>query len=353
MRTLSLLSASLVLAAAAGAQTVTVQDTLPQGFKSTEGAAYHWAGWRYAPARAMTLIPAKRINHTIKVYKGLRVRPNGTSTTAMSSKTLQLEVAMSDKGVVTTYPYYSTWSKHYGTNRTVVMVKKSISFPAATKPATPPHPWTKSVNLPFDKPWIHTGATTDGICVDVKFYSTTYNSTYWYADADYRNPKYGTGSIVGSGCPSTTMYSYVTGYYLGSTTGLYSYGYTRAMNDFALCFLGARQVAITIPGTQCKLYTIPMIWHPSVYKTTTSYGYAKFIWGQVQSSWVGVKAISQIVAVNTSFTIKALRAYAFQVGGGASAKYDQANLYGYGSTFNPDTSAAMYYSTYATIYGIY
>ncbi len=357
MRNLSLLTAAMVLAGTAASQTVTVNETLPAGFKAKEANSSHHPGWRYTNARSLTLINPKNVASTIKVVKGLRVRPNGTSYSPMVARTVSIEVAMSDKGVVTKEPYYSDWSKHYGTNRTVVMAKKTINYPAVAKTTTPPHPWTKSINLPFDKPWVRTGAATDGVCIDCKFYTKATESKYWYADAAYIS-KYGTGTVIGTGCPTTMHYSYASGGYLGSSTGFYSYGYTRAAGDFAVAFLGTKQVKIPIPGfTGCYFWTLPVLIHPQVKKTIGSTGYTnRFVWGTVQASWVGAKVISQIIAFTTTAKVKALRAYGYQIGGGPNSKYDQATVYGYalGSrTFNPDTSTALYYSPSVAVFGVY
>ncbi len=357
MKKLSLLTAIIILAGSATSQTVTVYETLPAGYKAKEANSSHHPGWRYTNARSLTLINPRSVASRIKVVKGLRVRPNGTSYSPMVARTVSIEVAMSDKGVVTVEPYYKSWSKHYGTNRTIVMVKKTINYPAVAKMASPPHPWNKSIDLPFDKPWIRTGAATDGICIDCKFFTTTTESKYWYADADYIS-KFGFGYTIGTGCPTTIHYGYAGGGYLGSSTGFYSYGYTRAAGDFALAFLGMKQVKIPIPGFPgCHLWTIPALFHPQVMKTSGTSGYTgRFYWGAVQPSWVGAKVISQIVAFTTTAKVKALRANGYQIGGGRNAKQDQATLYGYAfgtRPFNPDTSGAVYYSPAVAIFGVY
>ncbi len=350
-------AAVLITAGLASSQTVTVRETLPAGFKTTEGNSSHHPGWRYTNARSLSLINPKNVAPTIKLIRGLRVRPNGSPYSGTVARTVSIEVAMSDKGVVTVEPYYSTWSKHYGTNRTIVMAKKTINYPAVAKTTTPPHSWTKSINLPFDKPWVRTGAATDGICIDCKFYTKTTEGKNWYADAAYVS-KFGTSSIIGAGCPTTSHTSYVGGGYLGSSTGFYSYGYTRAAGDFALAFLGTKQIRIPIPPfTGCYLWTIPVLFHPKVMKTSGASGYTgRFYWGKVRPSWVGARVISQIVAFSATAKVKALTAVRFEIGGGSTAKYTQASVYGYalGSrTFNPDTSQARFFAPTVAIFGVY
>jgi len=358
MKSLSLLTAAMVLAGGAASQTVTVYETLPDGFKNAEGSFYNYTGWRYTSARSLTLIPGRNVASTIKVIRGLRVRPDGGRPTVMVARTVSVEIAMSDKGILTVGPpYYWNWQKYYGTNRTVVMAKKTIRYPAVATTTTPPHPWSKSINFPFDKSWIRTGATTDGICIDCKFYTTTAEVKSWEADATAYGSM-GEGVIIGTGCPTRLHISYADGGFLGSQAGFFSYGYSRAAGDFAVAFLGTKQVKIPIPGfTGCYLWTIPALIHPQVKKTVSSSGYTgRYFWGKVKRSWVGAKVFSQIIAFTPTAKTKALSAYRSQIGGGSNLLFDQITLFGssyFRKNFDPDKSPPNVGHPSVTIFGVY
>lgn len=337
------------------AQTAGVLGTIPKGFVNREGSSSHYAGWRYAPARTLAVIYPTLVPSTLKTARGLRIRPNFDMHRA---KSLTIEVALADRGVQTNsswasplWSYYLKWS-----NRTVVMKRRTIQFPAVPAVATPPVPWKYAVTLPFDKPWTRTGTASDPLAIDCKFFSKTQNSIYWYADAEYL-PSKGTGVPYGRGCPTGNEVSFMRSDKVYPVSNVYSYGYTRGRGDLATACVGIKKAAIPIPGAQgCYLFTRPVYWHSQVVRTTTNDGYTGlFAWGPVPVNRLFyTEIVSQIVALSPQGRIKALRATSFRLG---AFGWDMVMLFDYavGShTFDPDRSPmASYYTDVIPIYGFY
>ncbi len=330
------------------AQTAGVLGTLPKGFAKTEANSSFYAGWRYAPARTLTLIPARNVPSNLKTVKGLRVRPNFD---AHSAKTVTVEVAMADRGVLTKEPYYIFWSRFLGTNRTVVTKRRSIRFPAVPYLSKAPVPWSRSIVLPFDKPWTRSSSSPTNLAIDVKFFTTKYESTYWYADAVFLS-KYGAGSPFGKGCPTSAHATYARGGYVGSK-GFSTYGYTQAPGDLAIALLGAVRKTLPLPGG-CNLYLIPLLVHPRIAKTTGKDGATgDFLWGKVPASLADKEILTQILALSPSSGLEALSGYSFRIGRGY---WDQATLFNYSRPYklvDPDKTYAVYYTDVAVIYGFY
>mgnify|MGYP006921590775 CR=1 FL=1 len=339
------------------AQTAT--STLPLGYVNTEGNGLFGHPWYWTNARTLTLLGWKSIPSGLRTVRGLRVRPDA-GVSSMAAKSLTVEVAMSNRGVVATVPPFSTvWSKHYGTDRKIVMRRRTIRLPAATKPATAPHAWTAAMALPFDAPWLRSGTTLDALCIDCKTWSPTTQSSLWYADA-YAPGKYGSSLAYGQGCPTSATY-FGGHQYQGSVNGFYTFGYSRGLGDICLAWIGSGKTSLpfgSYRSSPCTLYTLPLIIHGSVITTTSTTGYAsRWTWIKpVPASLVGARFQSQMVAFTRIFEMKTTHAIDVEVGPGTSGSFRQGTVYNLASgttAFDPDKSPARYLSNQVTIFGVY
>ncbi|GEM_PF-1516910 len=332
-----------------------VVATLPKGFVKVEGAGYHWAGWEKGPARVLSLIPASRVPHQVKVYRGLIVRPDYQARAKAAS--LTIEAALSDKGVVTT-PRFSIppvpWSYYYGKNRTVVMRKRTIALPSLKAPGGAPIPWSKGVVLPFDKVWYRTTSTTEAICVDLKLYTKRLDNG-WYCDADaYRHDR-GYGVTRGEYCAygASKYVTSVYGYYLGSSKPLVVAAAKFPPGFLGFCYVSTLRKPSPITRN-CSLFAIPKWWHWNVSGGSRTNA---FSFGFVQPSWVGMRFYTQIVGLDRNRNIIVTTGTEVMIGGGTkNLLQPQYNIYSYG---NPDLNRGGnrfgrgIFANDTTIFGIY
>lgn len=240
------------------------------------------------------------------------------------------------------------------------MRRRSITLPAATKPATPPQSWAKALHLPFNTTWMRTGGATDPVCVDCKTWTPRTTSALWYADAAAFN-RFGSTAIVGTSCPSHATY-FAGGQYAGSTNGLYTFGYSQGSGDLCLSWIGLDQLALPLFGSYrnapCYLYTTPLVLHPTRIRTSSSTGYAsRWTWlNPVKSAHVGETFMTQMAAVDRLGAFKLTHGRRVRIGRGINGKERQGTVYNMAigtQTFDPDRDPAKYLSNQVLIYGVY
>lgn len=343
--------AAVLSAPGAGAQTIGVLGTLPRGYANDEGPGGTDLGWVKLPARLATFFPPYLVPQTFKTVKGLRVRPDWLPIYTFHSRSLTIEAALSDRGVPYHPPFVRQWAGNLGTNRTVVMRKRSVSLPAGPRPPGKwPLPWSKSVDLPFDRPWTRSGSAADAVCVDLKFYSSTTPVKPWFADAD---SLLNTGSFrwVTGGCPNLFAFTVFDPTYVGAPTPAESVGImATASGEYAICYVGLEVKRVRIPGSSCTIDTQAVVWHPQVQRFRSNL--VHFVWGPITKAWAGARFINQILAISKSWSFQVLGAADVRIGPGLGSR-DQVTLYGYGSNYDPDRSPPMNWTRTVTIFGFY
>ena len=342
MRKSLTLSAFALITAGLAAQTST---TIPTGFDKKEGRRGAHALLRYTPARQQAFYSPKATGWTgAKIIKSLWLRPDSSYYKSGPAFKCDIMVEVSSKNIITSpLDSDSDWNKNHGTDKKVFMKRKTYSIPAYTKPATPPNKWM--VELKGDAPFVNINKQ---LCVDTRVYTkTTQSNAYWYVDGDYNYASSGTRGFYrtyGVPCNPSNFYNYSTGYNVGST--FRTYCYTRNSGDLVLAWLGTKKLGVSIGGG-CTLYTDVALLHPVPVKTTSTSGYANFVWGKVPASAKGVKVYSQHAAITPKLALRWSRGNEITIGD-YQTTYEIFGVYAYayGSrTFNPDKDGAVYWSS--------
>ena len=338
------LSVSLLLGGAILAQSTFV---VPPGYATKEGGSYHWMVGRYTLGRAQQVIPKKFLPSNPLVIKSFKMRRDGTRTTAYEAHKIDIEVYMSNNPNTDPPTGYSmVFESNHGPDKTKVMNKKTINWPAEPKPTNPPAPF--KILFPFDKPF---SFKAKALVID---WILTRNSAspkkyyYWYVDAVYHGwysngPKTNTPVTKGTGCP--TNYSNY-GYYPYVGGRLWLYGYSRVnkkklpgfmiigSNDktygginlpFDLTPLGA-------PG--CKLYIDVVTTFASFTDPQSSTGYIFFRMGCIPNDKIfeGAKFYCQQLVLDPSYNALGVRMSPYRIytiGKGFSGKGDGFCFYAY------------------------
>ena len=306
-------------------------STLPAGLLKTEGNSSHWTPFRYQNSRNQTLYSAKATGWTAtKVINSLFLR--GDSKRTAPAFKCDIMVELSSKGV----DVKNAWANpnlNHGTDRKVFMKKKAYNIPALTG-TTGPNAWV--VELKGDAPFIAVART---LCVDQRTYAAkTQRNDTWYVDCQYKaGVSSGTrGKYVsyGTGCP-TNFYNYNSGLNVGET--FRQYGYSRAVGDVHVAWIGAGRTAVSIGGG-CSIYTAAIVFHPQAVKTTSTSGYANFLWTPVPAALNGKKINCQQAAFDSKFKLKFSRGTEVTFGNYKTV-YEQRVVYAYASgttAYDPD-----------------
>ncbi len=322
--------------------------TIPTGFDKAEGTYSRHIPLRYTPARIQNGYGSKSTGWTVKVIKELwaRADKNAYLTTGFS---IDMQVILSSKGADPTTSSM-VFKKNHGSDVKVFMKKKTYKFVPFTKGTTFPNKW--SIQLKGDAAFV---ATTGNLVVDWATYTDSkntskQNSNLYLDAARFSGTPSGTrgkNTTYGKPCNPTNFYNYSWNYNVGEE--FYHYGYTRSSGDVVMSWLGSKKIGTAIPGlTGCSLYAPFTMIHPSVVTTTSTTGYAKFVWGKVPSVMKGKKVWAQCAAVDSK--LKQIRFsrgneitfgdYKMNYAKTISHKYS----YGFGTTqiFNPDKDDARY-----------
>ena len=322
--------------------------TLPLGKDKVEGKSSRHIPLRYSPARIQNGYGPKATGWTTtKVIRELWARADQYAylTTGFS---VDMRVILSSKGA-DPKTASMVFAKNLGGDQKVFMKKKIYKFVAFSKGTTFPNKW--SIQLKGDAPFV---ATTGNLVVDWSTYTDSKNTSQqhsnFYVDAVNISGKpvgtRGKYTSYGTGCNPTNFYNYSTGENVGES--FRHYGYTRNMGDLVLSWLGAKKIAMAIPGlTGCTLYAPFTVFHPSVVKTTSTSGYANFVWGVVPAFMKGKMVWAQCAGMNAKGNLRFSRGNEITFGD-YHMVYPQlvSHKYSYGFStsriFNPDKDDALY-----------
>lgn len=341
MKKILSLCSVVALSATVSAQTSSPAKTIPTGYLKTSGNYYQWGAFRYSQGRHQSLYSPTAAGTTTGpiVLTNLWLRPD-ENTKNLKAFVREWEVVVSSKGAKWKAPAKTSFAGNHGTDKVVFMKRKKFNLPAVGASAGNPAPWAAS--LKGDKPFVVLKG--EGMVIDVKSYSKTYDYLGWYADAvNDASTDYGRYTSLNSGCP-TTFYHYSGYYYVGATSPWYTYGYTRGSGDVAFTWLGAKKTNIKITSA-CTLFTLPLVVHPKVVKTTSTSGSTysnRWQWGKIPASMGGKTLISQMAAVTPKGQLKLSRGIEVTFGKGKVTPKGMKVIYGYGSGYNPDSAAPKY-----------
>ncbi|GEM_PF-6691160 len=170
---------------------------------------------------------------------------------------------------VTSSTASTVYASNHGADLLQVLNKTNVKFPAASKPATPPAPFTQVIPFP-SKPFIYKGKGS--LAWEIRVYSTTSNT---FRPLDSQNA-YSTYSRFGKGCLATgqrsTPYNY--GFIRDSSTVpnsymLYCYARNLAKSQPYVWMIGVNNTrfgSYNLPlsltpfgGVGCSLYINPIL----------------------------------------------------------------------------------------------
>jgi hypothetical protein len=350
MKKILSLCSVVALAATISAQTTTPKGTIPVGYLKKSGNYHQWGAFRYSQGRHQSFYSpaaAGSISAPV-VISQLRLRPH-QSTRNLASFVREWEIVISSKGSQWKVPTRTSFAGNHGTDNTIFMKRTRFNLPAVGATPSNPQPWAS----PFKgaKPFIVLKG--EGLVIDVKSYSKTYDGKGWYADAVHDGMDYGGTKALNSGCPPNFVHV-SDRHRVSARYSWLTFGLTRGYGDLAFTWIGAKKVSIAFPPKSgCTLFTLPMIVHPRLFKTTTSQGMTRaWSWGKVPAFMVGKTLISQMGAITPKGQLKLSNGIEVTFGKGKVPGLGIQAVYGYGSGYNPDTSAPKYGpDPYGVIFG--
>ncbi len=239
------LLATLILAGALGAQSTVV---VPAGFANKEGGSYHWVVGYYQVARLQQIYAKSAMPANSIVIKAFKFRRDGTSSSTFQAHSYDYDVYMSNRTVDPPSSCGFGWNQNHGPDLTKVIAKKTVSWPAEPKPATPPAPF--KILFPLDKPFPYKGKA---FVIEFKTVPPSTVKTYyyrWYNDAQYYPTSAGWGYYktvspknIGKSCRPKGASSDPSNYgyypYPGSPFWFYSYWRISKAGIPAIIFIGS------------------------------------------------------------------------------------------------------------------
>jgi len=143
-----------------------------------------------------------------RILRGIAFRKDGNLSSSLSPATYTISLWIST-AKVTSATATTTYAANHGSDLTQILNKVTVSFPGATKPASPPAPFTQVIPFP-NKPFVYKGKGS--LAWEVRVYSTTSTSVR-PLDAQSSSSSY---QRFGKGCRAT-----------GQNYDAYNYGYIR------------------------------------------------------------------------------------------------------------------------------
>jgi len=327
----------LLLSAAGPAQSVTI----PQGLLAKEGAHSRHVPLRHNPARIQCGYGPKATGWTApKVILELQARANDTAY-LNTAFTVDCRVMLSSIGCDPECTSYK-FAQNHGQDVITFLTRKTCNFAPFTKYSNPPAPF--NIVLKGSRPFL---AAQPTLLVDWTAYAKVYQTnTNFYIDAERVNGSTsgmkGVSAYYGLGCNPANFDSFATGYNEGEL--FRTYCYTQNAGDLVVAWLGTSMTNIPLPMTGCTLYTMPVLVHPQVQKTTTTNMPLYFDWGRLPAGIVGAKAYSQFAALDSTMRgVRVSRGNQITFGDyKVTYPFMISHRYGYGSGFDPDRSDAQY-----------
>lgn len=276
---LSLLAAACLplLAPAQTASVISPKGSATQG-NTNNNIPYSWYPTRYQQVYdydtfvGSTVVPVMKVNY--RMAQGF-----GTGNYGAQTVTLSMWMAYTPQGTtpITAKNASTTFANNIDTATLVQVVsKKAINMPKLSN-----YSW--GINIPTSQPFIFTAAQKKSLVIETRVYSNTNgNAIFTYPIDAYSASNVGAGSYTTNGsyngCPAkaaknVTHYA-VTSYLKVGSAVNYSYGYGYAPSLPALMTLGAKNLALTLPGTTCMIVNDILAIFPGVTDTSTN-GYFK------------------------------------------------------------------------------
>jgi len=284
------------------ATSVLAQSTLPVGYSKKEGEYFRHVPLKYAPCRIQCGYGAKATPwKTVQVINELWARADSVGYLS-AGFSVDMRVILSSKGANIKTPSV-VYTENLGNDAKVFMKKKLYKFAPLNAGTTFPNPWT--IRMKGDAPFVAVAPT---LLVDWSTYSSSnqFNNDFYVDTARVKGTPtgaYGTVAYYGTGCNPNTYYNFATDMDVGAD--FRTYAYTRNIGDFQLAWLGAAKTTTAIPGLKgCSLYTPPVIFHPTIGRTSEASGYHNFIWGQVPLFMKGQRVFSQMAAVDPKGSLR-------------------------------------------------
>ncbi len=366
----SLLIALLLPLGASWAQNPVV---VPKGFATVEGNSYHWMIGQYDYCRAQQIFSKAAMGGTPFAMKSLKLRRDGNRTTTFQAHKGLIEVYVSNRKYDPPSHCGFGWDYNHGSDKTLVMKKRVISWGVEPKPATPPAPF--KVTFPFDKFFAYKGnAFVIEWISDFTVSPPAQYSYNWVTDAQsyptgWTAPQTSRPANIGTSCRPKGASSDPANYgyfpYPGSPFWFYSYWRINKANIPCVLFLGTddkKWGLLNLPfdlsplGAQgCKIY-VNMV-QAYVSKTDMN-GRADFLLGAVppDPGLQGQVFYNQQFAFDPGFNSLGMAATwgrKYTIGTGFTGSVPGFCFYGYKSSatssFTLKRPIALYYSARANI----